>query len=103
MLTRKGEGARCANTGTPSAVQPRTPGQGSQSRAYGSTNGRKSSVPASHKAAPYVFTVVAMGLFLAILAAAGYLAEHAPTLLALAIAWFAIGVVLVRLFDGRPR
>jgi hypothetical protein len=61
-----------------------------------------SSVSASHKAAPYVLTAAALGLVLAILAAAGYLAEHAPTLLALAIAWLAIGVVFVRLFDGRP-
>lgn len=66
------------------------------------TDSSEPSVTASRKAAPYVLTATALGLFLAILAAAGYAAEHVPTPVALVVVWLAIGVVFVRLMDGRP-
>jgi len=97
MLTRKGEGARCANTGTPSVVQAQTPSQGSQSRVYGNTNRHESSVPASrrgsHAFRHTLAAVVVLGIFIAAEMAAGYFAEHTPTLIVLAVCLVLICVV----------
>lgn len=47
-----------------------------------------------------ILAAVAIGLFLAALAVAGYLADHIPTPVALIVCLLAIGVVLVRLTEG---
>lgn len=94
-----------AERGSPDKVRPASapeyPARSNKGAVHSSTNRPQPSVTASRKAAPYVLTVVALGLFLAILAAAGYAAEHVPTPVALVVVWLAIAVVFVRLMDGR--